>query len=343
MKMRTLTLLQLLILTAVAPACSVAKDVTTQPVGLQLQFIKRFNSIGGGSADKIKDDVELKSIVDTFRAATLDAAESARSAQFVVLDEDGRALQNVAVEINRVRIVGILDPGLKGENEKFVVKGQFTVEWPRNDSTLELKVSKEGYRPVQFSFRPRSDEESRKQDSAQELLSRGFLREPLTAGGPMRVIMPPRFIWVPDKIYRFQHDRAPGGWGQQDQRPDKIDRSSTPIITSADGGAVAVERRGTYGLVDRRGTVLEMVRLDVGSILVLTKATNGDGPPLIGMSHPGGGTFYEANPDAEPYQWQLVGEPTVYVVPPASAKPDRGKRSTTQPATDSSKKHPSGT
>ena len=326
-------------------SCEATPRDTARPVDLHQAFIKSINESTEATDDPSADPAVL-AIVSAYKSVTIDRAAREKKASFVVLDEEGKAINGVQIFVERAKVSGpLLAPSLRVDSG--IVRGTeiLDVPWPNLDSTLEMEFRKEGYRTISIDFlNPRGLNRADRADlnrNALELLISGYLHEPAEPAGPMRVIMPTRLLWPPDKEYRSQDDFVPRGWGEE--RPAKLDLSPAPVVTSDQNRTVALERRGTYALLDRRGNVLAMRRLDRGNLVWLRKKSEEPGTYFIDAGSLAGSSNFASNPDAEPYQWQLVGEPTVYVEPPASAKPDRGKRSTTQPATDSSKKHPSGT
>jgi len=284
-----------------------APPSSAELVTLRDRFIARFNE-SSQSKDPYAKDLLLQRIIEEYRNVTFSEAARRKDARFVVLDESGYVLENVHVDIRRVRIVGWLDPGLKGDHEDRIVSGEFNVAWPRRDSTLELKFRKEGYRSISVDFRPRKRKEEDQDDRAREWLEKGHLLPPTQIGGPMRVILPPNLIWPPDERYQSTRSHVPVGWSSEG-RPQQVEVSATPLMTSNDARRLAVMRRGTYVLVDRNGKVIQMVGLDAGNLLGLTWVPTQSGVRRLGASHLGGGLNFDVPPDSEPYQWQFYGEP----------------------------------
>ena len=238
--------------------------------------------------------------------------------RFVVLSEDGQPIDDATREVyDFVKLGGDLEPRFQVTTQKVV--GEQRIKMTPKMLGLEVHLQSFGHRWIQFHL-PMGPDYS----AAHQMLQSGIVLPPLTPDGPVRVVMPFRYVWI-----NGRKEDSTGHLSSPNRHPwPKVDLSllDRQAINSSDNpGYVPVPKRGLYARIDRNGKVWNYEKLDAGALLGLRRAP-GDyrNPNGWTIMRPGGGGT-TAPESGAPYKWVLVFEPTRIPPEEARAENDRSR------------------
>jgi len=246
--------------------------------------------------------------------------------RFIVIDEDGKPIEDgdVTREVyDFVKLGSDLEPRFQVTTQKVI--GEQRVKLTPKMLGLEIYLKSVGYRWTRFRLPlglPLTDEwyESERLADAHDLLRAGTVLPPLTADGPVRIVMPFEYHW-PSAIKNST--------GAVERRfPLKnvvIPIESQTIVSTEEPGAVPAPRRGFYALIDRDRTVHATSNFDRGMLLEVSQA--GDYARSRGeqWQAASGGSGFGFARGSEPYAWVLVSEPTRIPPEEVRAENDRSR------------------
>jgi len=296
--------------------CSLGCAQTTGPTNLTAAevshlrelYIERANETRGW---KDRNDPRLSELADAFYDATVGAARRRNRVEFVVLDEAGEPIPDVDIEFRVVThsVPLAWEPNIAREKRR--ASGVIRKDWPVKSFSIEVDVSKRGYRAVNWSLSEKRDNDRFKW--SQYAILRGFLLPPKVEGEPLRVILPPALQWEPEGA--GSDDFTPGSIDPA-RYPEHLARDANPVVTSDAPGTIHVAKRGTYALIDKDGKVLSMRQADPGNWLYIS-ASFIDVEHEIGYFGGSMGGSSRLKPANPPYQWQFFAAPRPRADPPA--------------------------
>jgi len=282
------------------PQASAERDLA----GLRERYVDRFNT-SVESKDDGAVDAELRRLAAIYRYLVVDHPRKKGGALFIVQDEAGKPIDGVDLRFKSLFInPGFLamEPIVRHES-RMNAGATFHKEWPASSYSLEVDVSKPGYRTVRFTlWHPPGGEDRNSYSRSQSMLFEGYVLPPERIDGPIRIVMPPTLNWDPSSPRTHSWETGSVDQNLWPKQPLALD--ANPVVSSAAPRRIAVPKRGTYVLLDKAGRTVTMQRLDRGNRIGLRVRTS-DG--LISMSYPGVGSLLSDN--NPPYQWQLYSEP----------------------------------